>query len=175
MRQRIKVVWQKWKEVSGVILDRRIPLKLKMKIYKSVLRPVLLYGAETWSLRKKEEDILERTEMRMVRWIAGISLLERRESEDIRRMCGICNIREKAREARLRYFGHVIRREDDEPVKKAMMMPVSGRRSVGRQRIRWRDVVNRDMNKVGVQMDEAMDRNRWRRTTRAADPAIVWD
>ena len=175
VRQRIKVVWQKWREVSGVILDRRMPLKLRMKIYKTVLRPVLLYGAETWSLRKKEEDVLERTEMRMVRWIAGISLLERRESEDIRKMCGICNIKEKAREARLRYYGHVIRRDDDEPVKKAMMMPVRGRRSVGRQRIRWSDVVSRDMNKAGVQDDDAMDRNRWKRMTRAADPAIVWE
>lgn len=175
VRQRVKAVWQKWREVSGVILDRKIPLKLRMKIYKSVLRPVLLYGAETWSLRKKEEDILERTEMRMVRWIAGISLLERRESEDIRKMCGIGNIREKAREARLRYYGHIIRRDDDEPVKKAMMMPVRGRRSVGRQRIRWGDGINRDMNKIGVQRDDAMNRNRWKRMTRAADPAIVWD
>ena len=61
MRQRVKVVWQKWREVSGVILDKKIPLKLRMKIYKTVLRPVLLYGAETWALRKKEEDILDRT------------------------------------------------------------------------------------------------------------------
>ena len=82
----------------------------------------------------------------MVRWIAGISLLERRESEDIRKMCGICNIREKAREARLRYYGHETRREYDEPVKKAMMMPVRGWGNVGRQRIRWSDVVNRDTN-----------------------------
>ena len=74
--------------------------------------------------------------MRMVRWIAGISLLERRQSEDIRKMCGICSIREKAREARLRYYGHICRRDEDEPVKRAMMMPVRGRRSVGRQRIR---------------------------------------
>ena len=175
VRQRVKDGWQKWREVSGVTLDKKIPLKLRMKIYKSVLRPVLLYGAETWSLRKKEEGILERTEMRMVRWIAGISLLERRQSEDIRRMCGICNIKEKAREARLRYFGHVKRREEDEPVKKAMRVEVRGRRSVGRQRIRWRDVTRSDMNKLGVQEDDAMDRNRWRRITRAADPAIQWD
>ena len=101
--------------------------------------------------------------------------MERRESEDIRKMCGICSIKEKAREARLRYYGHVVRRDDDEPVKKAMRMPVRGRRNVGRQRIRWSDVVNRDMNRVGVRGDEAVDRIRWRKMTRAADPAIVWD
>ena len=161
--------------MSGVILDKKISLKLKMKVYKSIIRPVLLYGGKIWALRKKEKDILERTEMRMVRWIAGISLLERRESDDIRRMCGVCKIGEKAREARLRYFGHVKRREDDEPVKKAMLMPVTGRRSVGRQRVRWRDVLKRDMNELECREEDAMDRSRWKRITRAADPAIQWE
>ena len=96
-----------------------MPLKLKMKEYKSVVRPVLLYGAEICALRKKEEGVLDRTEMRMVRWIAGISLMERRKSQDIRRMCGICNIKEKASEVRLRYFGHVTRREENEQTKES--------------------------------------------------------
>ena len=121
-------------EGSGVTLDDKIPLKLKIKIYKRVLRPVVLYGAETWALRKTEEGIFERTEMWMVRWIAGISLLEKRRSEDIRKICGICNIKEKAREARLRYFGHIKRRNEEEPMKKAMMTEVEGKRNVGRPR-----------------------------------------
>ena len=58
-----------------------------------------MYDAEIWSLRKKKGDTLQRTEIRMARWTAGISLLEKIESEDIRRMCGVCNIKEKAREA----------------------------------------------------------------------------
>ena len=131
-----------------------------MKVYKSIIRPVLLHGCELWALRNKEQDILERTEMRMVRWIAGISLLERRESDDIRRMRGVCTIREKAREARLRYFGQVKRRGDDEPVKKAMLTPITGRRSVGRQRVRWRDVLKRDINELGCREEDAMDRSR---------------
>ena len=114
---------------------------------------------------------MERTEMRMVRWIAGISLLERKESQDIRRMCGICNVIEKAREARLRYYGHIIRREEEEPIRRAKDMPVIGRRSVGRQRIRWMDVVNRDMGEVGLEVEDARDRKKWRKMTRAADPS----
>ena len=161
--------------MSGVILDKKMPLKLKLKIYKTIIRPVLLYGGETWALRKKEEQLLERTEMRMIRWMAGISLRERMESEDIRRMCGICNIKQKAREARLRYFGHVMRREEDDPTKKARNMPVEGRRSVGRQRIRWMDVVKRDISEIGLEEDEVWDRGKWRKMTRAADPALQWD
>ena len=175
VRKRVKEAWHKWRELSRIILDKKIPLKLKMKVYKSIIRLVLLYGGEIWVLRKKEKDILERMETRMVRWVAGISLLERRESDDIRRMCGVCKIGEKAREARLRYFGHVKRREDDKPVKKAMLMPVTGRRSVGRQRVRWRDVLKRDMNELGCREEDAKDRSRWKRITRAADPAIQWE
>ncbi|XP_066959111.1 uncharacterized protein [Macrobrachium rosenbergii] len=102
VRQRVKEARRKWREATGVVLDKKMPLRLKIKIYKTIIRPLPLYGAETWELKRTEEGLLERTEMRMVRWIAGISLLERRESQDIR-MCGVCNVEEKSGEARLRY------------------------------------------------------------------------
>ena len=44
VKQRVKSAWMKWREMSGVICDRKMPKKLKSKIYKSVLRPVMLYG-----------------------------------------------------------------------------------------------------------------------------------
>ena len=46
VRHRVKEAWRKCREVSGVVLDKRMPLKVKKKVYKSVVRPVLLYGAE---------------------------------------------------------------------------------------------------------------------------------
>ena len=45
---RIRAAWAKWREVTGVVSDRRIPPKLKGLIYKSIIRPVLLYGNECW-------------------------------------------------------------------------------------------------------------------------------
>ena len=53
-----------------------------------------------------------------------------------------------------------------------MMAEVRGKRNVGRPRLRWRDVTRNDMIKLGVQEDDAMNRNRWKKITRAADPAI---
>jgi len=47
INQRIKVSWQKWKFTSGVLCDKRVPLRLKGKVHRTVVRPVVLYGSES--------------------------------------------------------------------------------------------------------------------------------
>jgi hypothetical protein len=49
---RIKADWLKWHQASGVLCDPRVPLKLKDKFYRSVIRPVMLYGAECWPTKR---------------------------------------------------------------------------------------------------------------------------
>ena len=154
--------------------DKRMTVKLKVKIYKSVIRPVLLYGMEALALRRSEERLLESTEMRMLRWICGVSLLEHRTNEDIRKFTKTANISEKAREARLRWMGHVMRREEENSLKKTLMAKVVGKRSRGRQRLRWRDKVGRDMRDIGAAEGAWNDRARWKRLCRAADPTWRW-
>ena len=51
INQRIKVGWQKWRNASGVLCDMRIPLRLKGKVYRMIVRPALLYGAECWPVK----------------------------------------------------------------------------------------------------------------------------
>ena len=75
----------------------------------TVIRPVLLYGAECWTVRKKEEQILEKTEMRMLRRMKGVTLSDRVKSVDIRKELGVSSIQEKVREIRLRWYGHMQR------------------------------------------------------------------
>ena len=50
---RIKVAWSRWRDLSGVIYDKKVPMKLKSKLYKTVVRPAMVYGSECWALRKK--------------------------------------------------------------------------------------------------------------------------
>ena len=175
IRQRIKAAWAKWRQVSGVILDKKMPLKLRVKVYKTIIRPVLLYGAETWALRRKEEGILERTEMRMLRWILGVSLMERIESEEIRKRLGVCKITDKARESRLRWYGHVVRSDEASMIRKVYDMGIEGRRSRGRQKIRWKDAIRRDLKDLDIEDADAHNRQEWRRKTRATDPIERWD
>ena len=74
VRVRVKTAWQKWRDLSAVLCNARLTVKLKVKIFSTVVGPVLLYGAETWPLKKSKERLLCRTEMRMLRWAQGVSL-----------------------------------------------------------------------------------------------------
>ena len=53
---RVTKTWSKWRELSGVICDKKIPTKLKILIYQTVIRPTLLYGCETWPMSVTEKD-----------------------------------------------------------------------------------------------------------------------
>ena len=77
--------------------------------------------------------------MKMMRWIGGISLREHRTNDDNRRLLGVTKITEKAREARFRWLGHVMRREQEHVLRRVWDAPVEGRRNRGRQRLRLWD------------------------------------
>ena len=53
MNYRIRVGWMKWKSASRILCNHRIPFKLKGKFYKTVIRPVLLYGIKCWAVKRK--------------------------------------------------------------------------------------------------------------------------
>ena len=78
-------------------------------------------------------------------------------------------IAEKMREAQLRWFGHLERREAGEPARMAMEFKVESSRMRGRPWKRWRDVVESDQRKR-VRRGDALNRGRWRRGTGTAEP-----
>ena len=132
VRARVSAALGKWRDISGVISDKNMPRKLKIKLYMTVIRPVLLNGAEYWTVGKKEEQILEKTEMRMLIRIKGATLRDRVKSVDIRKELGVSSIQEKLREMRLRWYGHMQRMEENE-VRAVGDIRVPGKRPRGDQ------------------------------------------
>ena len=81
---RIKVAWSRWRDLSGVTYDKKVPMKLKSKLYKTVVRPAMVYESECWALRKQEEQRLHTTEIKMPRWSQGKTRKDRIKNETIR-------------------------------------------------------------------------------------------
>ena len=86
-------------------------MKLKGKVYKTVVRPVLLYGAVTWATTRGQDARLEVNEMRMLRWMCGVTRMEwyHIQNEHIRGTTRVVQASKKITEQRLKWYGHVRR------------------------------------------------------------------
>ena len=113
MTHRIQSGWKNWKRISGILCDRRISLRVKGKVYKKVVGPAMMYGAETWAVKKAHEKKLDVAEMRMLRWMSGVTKMDRIRNERIRGTTKVGDISKKVQESRLKWYGHVSRREDE--------------------------------------------------------------
>ncbi|EYC46334.1 hypothetical protein Y032_0401g787 [Ancylostoma ceylanicum] len=175
VRGRIACAWLKWRESTGILCDRRCSRVLKGKIYRTVVRPAMMYGSECWPVSKTHERMLNTAEMRMLRWACGLTRRDKVRNEDIRALMQTAPIQQKLRAQRLRWFGHVMRRSPLHPTRQAMDMEVIGKRPRGAPKKRWKDTVNKDMKELGITKDDAQDRDLWRRRTKTADPVNARD
>ena len=132
---RVQSGWKNWKRVSVVLCDRRMNVKIKGKVYRTVVGPALMYGAETWALKKAQEKKLEVAEIRMLRWMCEVTKLDKIRNERIRGTTKVGEITKKAQERRLKWYGHVMRREEHYVGRRAMVMKVQGRRKRGEKMV----------------------------------------
>ncbi|XP_038052734.1 uncharacterized protein LOC119725402 [Patiria miniata] len=99
----------------------------------------------------------------MIRWMCGVSLADRLSSEELRRRVGVEGIGIVLRRHRLRWFGHVERKEDVNWVKRCTNVIVGGPTPIGRPRKTWQSSMSDDMRLLGVNARDATDRAKWRR------------
>uniref|UniRef100_W5NL26 ribonuclease H n=1 Tax=Lepisosteus oculatus TaxID=7918 RepID=W5NL26_LEPOC len=161
-KTRVSVAWMKWRQVTGVLCDKKIPLRLKSK----VVRPVALYRTECWPTTKKHEQALHTMEMKMLRWTLGLTRLDHVMNEGLR----VAPITEKMRKSRLRWYGHVLRSKDTSMAKTAVELKVEGRRPHGRPFTRWLDRLKDDMRLAKVTCRDAADHTKWKNRCKQADP-----
>ena len=141
---RIRNGWMKFRELLPFLTPRAPPLN-----YGSETRPFLVDGGLKF----------ERSEMQMIRWMCGISLKDRRTNDELRRLVGVEPITTFIRGGRLRWYGHVMRKGDEDWVKKCMKYRVEGRRS----RKAWLESVEADIAELEIDKEDVHDRSKWRR------------
>lgn len=146
----------------------------KLRLYKTVVRPIVMYGCETWSMTSKQEQMLNCFERRILRSICGpvheADGWRRRTNMELSEIFGNNFITAAVKSARLRWAGHVARMNDDRTAKKALDRKFEGRRPRGRPRKRWVDCVVEDTRSLGVVdwRSLAEDRNEWRKLVESA-------
>ncbi|KAI5621482.1 hypothetical protein C0J50_18891 [Silurus asotus] len=159
VKKRVQAGWSGWRRViAGVICDRRVSVRVKGKVYRTVVRPEMLYGLETVALSKRQQVELEVAELKMLRCLLGVMTMDRIRNEFIRGTAHVERFGDKVREVRLRWFGHVQRRNMGYISRRMLRMEPPGRRKRGRSRRRFMDVVREDMQVVGVKEADVEDR-----------------
>ncbi|VDP12704.1 unnamed protein product [Heligmosomoides polygyrus] len=113
VNSRVRAVWSKWRSLTGVLCDKKMPDRLKSKIYSTVVRQLAMYGAECWPATKETKSRLSVMKTKMLRWMAGVTRLDRIRNEAIRQKFGVAPIADKMREANLRWYGHILRGNED--------------------------------------------------------------
>ena len=122
-----------------------------------------MYSAETWAVKKAQEKKLDVAEMRMLRWMSGVTKLDRIRNERIRGTTKIREISKEVQESRMKWYGHVLRREEEYIGKRVMVMEMPGKRRRGRPKRRWLDNIKNDLSERELSGEDAQDRIQWRR------------
>ena len=139
-------------------------------MYKTVVRPAMVYGSECWALRKQEEQRLHTTEMKMLRWSQGKTRKDIIKNETIRGNAKVTPINSVLTQKRLSWYGHVMRRDETHITKSTLRTTVTGTRPRGRPKMRRLDTLKSDMRIYGINPEMATDRKRWSVMVKTSTP-----
>ena len=122
-------------------------------------------------MKKAHEKKMEVAEMAILRWTcAGVTRLDKIRNEKIRGTTKVGEISKKVQKRRMRWYGHVMRRDAEYVGKRVMGIEVQGSRRRERPKKRWTDCVKDDLREKGLSGEEVYERASWRRLSSHIDP-----
>ena len=160
---RTRVGLTKFRESGKLLCGRKFSLKMKGKIYQSFVRSAMLYGSETWCLREYEMTILRRTEKAMMRAMCGVNMIEKRRSQELVSLQGLTDTFDGlARASGVRWYEHVLRRDNGDVLRRPLDFEVEEKRGRGRLNTTWKRQVEEHINQIGLKREDAIDSVKWR-------------
>jgi hypothetical protein len=153
-----------------------VSIHLKVRLYNALIRPIAIYASETWTLLELDKRKLEVFEMRCLRAILGITILDRMRNAHIRQQLNIKDtITEVIKRKRLQWFGHVVRRSAEQSnVYNAYENSFQNNRPRGRPPKRWVDQIRHDLQIPKITAERvAKDREKWKEVVRTGRARVL--
>ena len=132
--------------LNSILKSRDITLPTKVHLVKAMVFPVVMYGCESWTVKKAERQRIDAFELWYWRRLLRVPWTARRPNQSILKEMGPgCSLEELMLKLKLQYFGHLMGRADS--LEKTLMLGgIGGRRRRGQQRMRWLDVITNSMD-----------------------------
>ena len=149
--------------LDSIFKSRDITLPTKVRLVKAMVFPVVMYGCESWTVKKAECRRIDEFELWCWRKLLRVPWTARRSNQSLlKEISPGCSLEGLILKLKLQYFGHMMRRADSFE-KTLMLGKIDGRRRRGQQRMRWLDdiinAIDRSLNKIRWEI--VKDREAW--------------